>query len=46
MLFSKILYHIETSQLIYYANQLTGFYMARVFTESYFQIDYTKFRKL
>ena len=37
MPFSKNSYYIETSQLIYYANQLTDFYMAQNFTESYFQ---------
>ena len=38
--FSKKLYHIETSPLICYANQLSGCYMIRGFTERYFQIDY------
>ena len=34
--FSKNSYHIKTSRLICSANQLTGFYMIRVFTETYF----------
>ena len=37
MPFSKNSYYIETSQLICYVNQLTDFYMAQNFTESYFQ---------
>ena len=41
--FSKNSYHIETSQLICLANQSTGFYMIRVFTERYFQIDDSTF---
>ena len=31
-------YHTETSQLIWKANQLTGFYRTRIFTERYFRI--------
>ena len=38
--FDKILYHIETNQMICKANQLTGFYMKLVCTEGYLQIDY------
>ena len=38
--FSKNLHHIETSQLICSSNQLTGFYMIRVFTERCFTADY------
>ena len=38
--FSKNSYQIETCQLNCLANQLTGFYMRRVFIERYFQIDY------
>ena len=34
--FSQNSYHIETIQLIYFANQLTGFYMIQGFTERYF----------
>ena len=37
MLFSKNSNYIETNKLIYFANQLTGFYMIQVFTEEYFQ---------
>ena len=45
----EILYHIETSQLISNANQLSGFCliteiymnMITIFTESYFRTDYT-----
>ena len=44
MPFSKNLYHIDTSQMINYANQLTSFYMVGVLTERYFQIDYSKLR--
>ena len=35
-LFSKSSYHIVTSQLIYNANQLTGFYITQVFTRKCF----------
>ena len=38
--FSKNSYHVETSQLIYFANPLAGFYMMGVFTEWCFQTDY------
>ena len=31
--FSKNLYYIETSQLISFANQVTGFYMKHIFVE-------------
>ena len=34
------LFHIETSHLICKSNQLTGFYMILVFTESCFRTDY------
>ena len=34
-------HHIETSQLIRLANQLTGFYMIRVITERHFLTDAT-----
>ena len=37
--FNKNSYHIQTIQLIYLANKLTGFYMIQGFTESYFQIE-------
>ena len=33
ILFTKNLYHIETSPFICTANQLSGFYILRVFTE-------------
>ena len=38
--FRKKVYHIETSQSICNANQLTGFYMIRVFSERCFWPDY------
>ena len=38
--FCKTSHHIETSQLICFANQLTGFYMTQVFTEGYFRTNY------
>ena len=37
--FDKILYHIETNQMICKANQLTSFYMKLISTEGYLQID-------
>ena len=37
--FSQNLYHIQTSHLIFNANQLTGFYMKQVFTKRGFQTD-------
>ena len=37
--YSKKMYHIETSQLICIANQLTFFFKTSVFTEEYFQSD-------
>ena len=40
--FSQNSYHIETIQLIYFANQLTGFYMIQGFTERYFRIECTR----
>ena len=40
--FSKNSYHIETIQLICFANQLTGFYTKQGFTERYFQIECTR----
>ena len=40
ILFCKNSHHIETSQLICCANQLTGFYMTQVFTEGYFVTNY------
>ena len=39
--FSKNLFHIETSQLICIANQITDFYMIQVFTERYFQTNFS-----
>ena len=36
-LFRRNSYHVETSQLIWAANQFTGFYMMWVFTESIFE---------
>ena len=36
---SKNSYHMETSQLICFANRLTGFYMIEVFTKRYFRTD-------
>ena len=38
--FNKSYYHIETSQLIWKALQLTGFYIIRVFSERCFRIDF------
>ena len=38
--FSKKSYHIEISQLIWETLQLTGFYMMRVFSESWFRMDF------
>ena len=32
--------NIETSQLQRFANQLTGFYIIKVFPETYFRTDY------
>ena len=40
MPFSKNSYHIETSQLICKALQLTGFYIIRVFSEKCFRTDF------
>ena len=40
--FSKNLYHIETIQLICFANRLTGFYMMQGFTGRYFRIERTR----
>ena len=37
--FSKNSYNTETSQLIYKAHPLIGFYMIQVFTEGYFGTD-------
>ena len=37
---SKTSYHIETSQLICFSAQLTGFYIMGIVTERYFQIEY------
>ena len=37
--FNKNSYHIETSQLICKANELTGFYMTPVLTERSFRTD-------
>ena len=37
--FSEESHRIETSQLIYEANRLTGFCVVRVFTERYFRTD-------
>ena len=39
ILFTKNLYHIEASQLIYIANQLSGFQILGDFTERYFGKD-------
>ena len=41
--FSKNSYLVETSQMIFNANQLTGFYMIRGFTEKCLQKDYSHF---
>ena len=41
ILFTKKLYHIETSQFICIANELSDFYILRVFTERYFGTDYS-----
>ena len=38
--FSKTSYHIETNEMIFKANELTGFYMKRVCAEKYFRITY------
>ena len=40
--FCKNLYHIETSQLICCANQLSSFYVTQIFTEGYFLTNYKK----
>ena len=37
---SKTSYHIETSQLICFSAQLTGYYVIGVVTEKYFRIDF------
>ena len=37
----KNMFHIETSDLICKTNQLTGFCMARIFTEMYFRADFS-----
>ena len=37
--FSKYSYYIETSQLNFIANQLTGFYIIQIFTKRYFWTD-------
>ena len=34
--------NIETSQLQRFANQLTGFYIIKVFPETYFRTDYNQ----
>ena len=39
--FSQNLFHLQTSLLIYNANQMTGFYMIQVLTESYFQTNFS-----
>ena len=39
--FSKIMFHIETSQVIWIANQMTGFYMIQVLTGRYFQTNFS-----
>ena len=39
MPFTKNSDHMETSQLICFANRLTGFYMIEVFTKRYFRTD-------
>ena len=41
ILFTKNLYHIETSQFVFIANQLSGFYILRDFTERYFGKGYS-----
>ena len=41
ILFTKNLYHIETNQFICIADQLSGFYILRLFTERYFGTDYS-----
>ena len=43
ILFTKNLYHVETSEFIYFANQLSDFYILRIFTERYFGTDYSYF---
>ena len=40
---SKTSYHIETSQLICFSAQLTGFYIMGIVTERYFQIHFNLF---
>ena len=37
---SKNSYHMETSQLICFANQLTGYYMIQGSTKRYFYTEY------
>ena len=44
--FSKNLYHIETSELIYNTNQLTRFYTIRIFTERFFRTGINKQTKI
>ena len=39
--FSKTLHYMQTSQLICFANQLTGLYILRIFTKRYLPIDYS-----
>ena len=39
--FSKNLFHKETIQLIFSANQITDFYMIQVFTKTYFQTNFS-----
>ena len=38
--FGKTFYHIENSQSICKANQLTGFYVIQGFTEKHLRADY------
>ena len=39
--FSKNSFHIEISELICIANQMTGFYMIQVLTERYFRTNFS-----
>ena len=44
--FSKNLFHIETSQLICNANQITDFCIIQVFTKRYFQANFSLVRHI
>ena len=39
---SKNLHHIEPNQMICIANELAGFYIIQVFTERFFQTDFSR----